>query len=115
MKLNKRELLCREADCKWMESHLNIMLKYQNVTADTDDDYWIARMYAKLMCPEVEIVPELTEYFNEMRELLESVKTEFGLTQLETLSLYSSQFSSIVKYGIRSERHGDVNKPGGIE
>lgn len=38
MKLNKRELLCREADCKWMESHLNIMLKYQNVTADTDDE-----------------------------------------------------------------------------
>jgi hypothetical protein len=115
MKLNERKLLYREAYCKWLDGHLNIMFKYQDVTADTDDDYWIARMYAKLMCPEVEIVPELIEYFNEMNELLESVKTEFGLTPLETLSLYSGQIRSIIKYRLRDEHHGDVNKPGGTE
>lgn len=112
MKLHARESIMRKARCEWLEGHIELARKIPDVI-DTEDDLWNARVFAKLLFPEVEICDDMKDIFDGYKTLLDGIVETHGLTKFETLGLVEDNFGSIAKYGIRHERHGDCNKPGG--
>ncbi len=56
---------------------------------------------------------------NDLRKAISDARAKYDLTAFEELRIATQVFAdvagSIAKYGIREERHGDPNKPGGLE
>jgi hypothetical protein len=62
---------------------------------------------------------KVNEAENELRKAILDIEQKFELTETETIRMVngvcSETIGRIVKYHIRYERHGDTDKPGGLE
>jgi hypothetical protein len=62
---------------------------------------------------------KVTEAENELRRVLMDIETKYELTEAELIRVVngvcSETIGRIVKYHIRYERHGNTDKPGGLE
>jgi len=56
---------------------------------------------------------------HELVNALAALSVKHQLTEAEQLRVihtaYTDQVSSVIRYMIRAERHGDTDKPGGVE
>lgn len=50
-----------------------------------------------------------------IRKWLSETQLRYGLTEIEYLQILAEETSSVLKYMLRTERHGDSDRPADLE
>lgn len=84
---------------------------------DIDDVVMLRLVTLEIRAILLDMEPKVkrTDNVSSMKDMIREHQKETGLTDVELLQGLFSYCSSKMKYMLRYERHGDYDKPGGLE